>query len=337
MYAPGETENVISMESFSGMLESVACTNTSMTLAFSNTSDLQHAVNSWDWVNKADSHAFILVAGPSDCHWNDDRQPFNVTNVGYDNDTATANLAAVPIDWESVAHSYDLSVGQAPTSMSQIQARGWRDWSHDSSFNLSYLVPPTALNKPINGLTTTVECIGCSSAGNIDWNLQISVLGRQLTKGTLKMTPTGVSATATLRLTESGELTEPIATSLSFPPIAIDSVTIGKLLDLGPSLIFGIGFSIDAIKGSGSVTGGGDIDIPDSSIVEIDLVNFSNSVVNGWEPHVNTLPLSLDAQIEAKLEVYVQSALKIRMEVLGKLIRLSYLWERADGSARYWS
>ena len=336
MYTPGDTENVISMERFSGMLKSVACTNTSMTLAFHDRSNLHTAESSWNWVNKADSHAFIMVAGPSDCHWNTDRQPFNVTDVTYDNDTATASLAAVPFDWKTVAHSYDLSVGHVLTSESQLRTRD-HSYDKDGSINLAYSIPSPPKSVTMNGLTTTIECTNCSSTGNIDWDLKLSVHSLiHLKEASLRMTPTGVSATAALKLKESGELTKPLATSVPVVNVPIDGIEIPKLLNIGSSLEIDVGIGIDAIKGSGSITGGASLTIPDSSVAEVDLVNHSNSVFNGWLPNVEPIPVSLDAHVEATLGVYVQSALKVEFEVFGRLIYLVCSDRPTNGLARHW-
>ena len=319
MYTPGDAENVISMEKFSGMLKSVACTNTSIILGFNDKLDLKYAESSWNWVNKAESHAFVMVAGAHDCHWNAHRQPFNVTNVAYDDATATASLNAVPLDWKTIAHSYDLSVGHMPTSESQMQSRGLEDFSYDKtgSFDLTHAIPSKPVSITANNLTTTIECTECNSTGKINWEFKLSVHLLDPKEASLKLTPAGVGATATLKLTESGTLTKPIQTSTPILSIPIDGVKIGGgLLSFGPSLDFSVGANLDAVKGSASITGGGSLTIPDSAVMEVDLLSSSKNTFSNWKPTIQTIPVELDAQIEATLEVYIQSALNVDLKAL---------------------
>ena len=315
VYTPGNSENIISMEKFSGVLKSVACTNTSMTLVFNNKQGLQYAQSSWDWVNRATSHAFIMVAGANDCHWNTYRQPFNVTDVAYNNATDTASLTAMALDWKTIAHSYDLFVSNAPVSDSQIQAR--HEYDHDGSLDVTHSFP---FSKKItaSGLTTTLACTDCTSKGKINWDLHVSTDVFIPKHASMKLTPSGLGATATLKLTESGNLTGAFSTSVPIVSIPLEGIKFSEIVDIGPSLDFSVGVDIPAVTGEASVTGGASLTIPDSSIAQFDILDSSQNKFNGWVPSVKPIPISLDAKIEAKLGVYAQSALNIDLKVLGK-------------------
>ena len=290
-----------------------------MTLVFNDQQGLEYAQRSWDWVNKADSHAFILVAGADDCHWNAHRQPFNVTNVVYDKATDKASLTATPLDWKTAAHSYDLSVSHAPAaSKGPIQAR---DSDKDGSLSFAHQFP---FSQSItgNGLTTTLACTDCASTGSINYDFKVSTRLKFPTDASLRLTPSGVGATATLKLTESGELTEALSTSVPIFSVPLDGVKVDGLLDVGPSLDFSVGIGVTAVTGSASITGGASLSLPDSSVAFFDLLHPSKNTFSGWTPTVSAVPVSLDAKIEATLNVYAQSALNLDFKALGKLARL---------------
>lgn len=76
---PGDHENILSMEKFAGMLTSVECTPQDMTLGFEDDTSFVYAQKVWDWVNGADNHTFLMVAGKGDCGNNAYRIPYLVS------------------------------------------------------------------------------------------------------------------------------------------------------------------------------------------------------------------------------------------------------------------
>lgn len=94
VFMPGDNENILSMEKFKGMLTSVKCNRLGMTLAFEDDSSFAYAQRTWDWVNGADNHTFVMVAGQGDCGNNTRRLPYLVSTIAYDEEQNTARLTA---------------------------------------------------------------------------------------------------------------------------------------------------------------------------------------------------------------------------------------------------
>lgn len=101
----GEAENILSMEKFDGMIENLECSDTQMKITFDDEESYQYAQHAWDWVNGADNHSFVMVAGKGDCG-NVHRQPYVIGHIEYDDASVTAYLDARAAEWSDIAHSY---------------------------------------------------------------------------------------------------------------------------------------------------------------------------------------------------------------------------------------
>jgi hypothetical protein len=140
---PGANENIITISKFRGMLKSTQCTNTSMDMTFKDANSFQYAKKTWDWVNGADNHSFVMVANAGDCGWNTYRIPFVITTLTFDDKAYTAHLNASASDWASVAHTYELTVGSLPTApVSKLRKRfGTITYDKDLTVNFEHPFP----------------------------------------------------------------------------------------------------------------------------------------------------------------------------------------------------
>ena len=314
VYMPGEFENIVTMERFYGMLKSVNCTNHDMTLAFKDDVTFAYAQRVWDWVNGADNHTFVMVAGVGDCEWNRRRQPFNVSTIAYDEDKNVARLKAVPTKWETIAHSYDLDVGHVPMTNSRLPARDLsKDLALDLSSGFPFLIKATR-----NGLSTALECTNCVTTGKINLELKVSQTLFVPTGASIRISPQGVSAKAEIKLTESGELTEAIEWEKSVRKIPLNSITIPGVVNIGPNLDISVGFEISALEGSASISGGATASLKDSAVLELNLLDPLSNKFSGWEPDVKPLPVVIDARVSGGLQIYAIPAVKLVAEVLGR-------------------
>lgn len=302
------------MERFSGMLKSVNCTDHDMTLTFNDDATFAYAQRVWDWVNGANNHTFVMVAGVGDCDWNRQRQPFNVSTITYDEVGNVAYLKAKQTKWETIAHSYDLDVGHVPMTDSRLPAR---DLSQDLSLNVSSAFPfQTKLTK--NGLATTLECANCTTSGKINLELKVSQTLSVLTGASIRISPRGVSAKAELKLTESGELTEAIEFEKSIQKIPLSGIKIPGVVNIGPNLDISVGFEISSLEGSASVSAGATVSLQDSAIVELNFLDLGSNKFSGWKLDVKPLPVVVDAKISGGLQIYAMPAVKLVAEVPGR-------------------
>ncbi|MCJ1424039.1 hypothetical protein MMC29_001926 [Sticta canariensis] len=242
---PGEAENILSMEKFYPLLKSVNCTQDRITLAFKDDKAFAYAQKVWDWVNGADDHAFVMVAGLGDCGWNSHRQPFTVTSIAYDEGLNTARLTAKLTDWRTIAHTYDLTVGHVPPTDSRLPAR---DLSKNLALDISTSFPFTVKIEE-NGLTSELECSECGTTGKINFELKISTKLAVPTGASIIISPNSVSAKAELKLTESGELSKEFSKEKNILTLPLDSITIpGGIVNIGPNLDIAVGFEISSFE-----------------------------------------------------------------------------------------
>jgi hypothetical protein len=319
VYMPGDHENILSMEKFSGMLKSVDCTPQGVTFQFKDRAAFAYAQRVWDWVNGADNHTFVMVVSAGDCgaEKNQHRQPYVVSNIAYDESHDTAYLNATAEDWKAIAHTYDLQVGHVPLP-DDIGL-----WARDISQDLSLPVTtsfPLSISVPIDDFTTSLACSDCGTTGSISFELKVSMAAFVPTDVTIRMAPKGVSAKAQLTLTESGKI-QGLKTWDSPPLVTIplDSITIpGGIVDIGPSLkvTFGIGFS--DISGSASITSGVIVNLRDTAVLEIDLLNPSNNQFSGWAPSISPLPLTINSEISGGITAYFEESFDLTAQVLGE-------------------
>lgn len=314
VYMPGDAENIVTMERFYGMLKSVNCTEQEMTLAFKDDATFAYAQRVWDWVNGAENHTFVMVAGVGDCEWNRRRQPFNVSSIAYDEDRNIARLKARLTEWAMLAHSYDLDVGHVPMTDSRLPVR---DISQDLSLDTSSAFP-FLFKLTRNEVSSAFECAKCSITGKINMELKVSQTLFVPTGASIRISPQGVSANAELKLTGSGSLTAPFGWEKSVAKIPLNSFTIPGIVNIGPNLDISVGFEISALEGSASITGGATASLKDSAIVEVDVLNFVKNEFSGWVPVLEPLPIVVDAKLTGGVQIYAMPAVKLVAEVMGR-------------------
>lgn len=312
---PGDTENIVSMEKFSGMLEHIDCTADGLTLKFKDDATFAYAKKVWDWVNGADDHAFVMVAGAGDCGMNAHRQPFLVSKLAYDEDQNIARLTSTPQDWKTIAHSYDLQVGNVDFPDGGLQSR---DLTYDASMSL-FSAFPFSFAVTEDGLTSKIECSDCYTHGTMALQLKISQVVLIPVGASMRLAPRGVSAEMKVTLTESGTLNSAKSFNKTVASIPLDAIEIlDGIVSIGPFLDILIGFEISAISGSASVSSGATVTLSDSAILELDLLNPSNNQFSGWVPSVDPIPLAVDAKISGGIAVFAQLSLDLKAEALGE-------------------
>lgn len=311
------------MERFEDMLKSADCAADLMTLAFNDDEAFAHAQKVWDWVNGAENHSFIMVAGAGDCGWNDQRQPFNISAIAYDEAANVARLTAKATDWPSMAHSYDLQVGSIPITDSSIQAR---DLTRDVSigFTRSY---PFNFKWERNGITLGIECTDkCGTTGEFKLALTISQWNWIPTGAKLKLNPRGVSATAELKLTGSGELRQKFERRDEIVSVPlVYAISIRDLVKIGPTLDVYWGTEVGDFTGTAEITGGATVGLKDSANLEVNLLNPLDNDFSGWVPTFRAIPFEVEAKLSSTLKMYLMPALTLSAEALGRRKVTSYM------------
>jgi hypothetical protein len=316
LYTPGPDEHIISMEKFLPLTKSVYCDQNGISMTFSDNATFEEAKQVWDWANGAENRSFIIVAGAGDCGWNEHRQPFIIQTLDFEGGNV-AKLNGGQASWQDVAHSYDLVVGHIALNETQYR-RARRDYTKDISIPME-LDFPFSVGMSEDGVSSTLSCVDCGTNGHFNLELVISTWFYIPTGASIKLSPSGVEATAKLKWTLSGELSGSINkewTPVSFPTPA--TIEIPGVLAIGPTIDLIVGVTLDALKAQATITGGAQAKIPDSAIVEVNLLNPSDNKFSGWLPSVESYPFSVDAEISATVGTYLATALALKAEALGQ-------------------
>lgn len=313
---PHEHENVLSMEEFHGMLSSVECSPHDMNLGFKDDQSFAYAKQVWDWVNGADNHTFLMVAGKGDCGNNTHRTPYLISQITYDEKHNIAHLNATVGTWKDLAHSYELRVGKVPMDKSLGLRR--RDWTHDTYMDLSANLG-TKVKVETGSVSGELVCDPCYTAGRMHFEFVIKTWVFVPHDVALRLNPEGVKVAATLRLNLASNFGTKIKLpSFDFPKIPLGGVSIpGGVLTIGPVLEITLGGEVK-LEGSVSVIAGASATLPDSALLEADLLSPENNQFSNWNPDVTTTPLKVQAKASANWKEYLQPALNLEAEALGK-------------------
>jgi hypothetical protein len=313
---PGETENILNMEQFDGMLTSVECNSDNIAMAFEDDDAFAYAQQVWDWVNGADNNSFVMVAGVGDCGNNTRRIPYVISTMAFDEDANTAVLTANQTDWQTLAHSYDLTVGSVSNSNStsalerrDIDKTANIDFNHDLPFSFAI---------GANGLEARIACTNCSSSGSFDMEFKVSQKLLIPTGASMKIKPKDVSAIAQIKLSGSGEVTDALTKEFNIIEIPISGIKIPGILDLGPFLTVSVGAELSAIAISAGVQSGATAKLSNDAILEVDLLNPEENSFSGWEPQIDVVDVRVDASISGGVAVFLKPAIELQAEALGK-------------------
>jgi hypothetical protein len=328
-YFPDAAEGIIAMHKFRGMTKAISCSNTSLDITFTDDDTFAYAKKTWDWVNGADNHSFVMVAGARDCGSNDERLPFIVTSLKYDEKFNIAHLKAEESDWESVAHSYDLDVGTdylPPRAVSKLRKR--ITVNKDLSVNFEHAFPFSKLSLSAGkDFEVDLECEDCGTKGEFIFSFHLHTRHLVPNEATVKLHPKGVKASITPKLTLSANYTGSKDFHHDLPEIPIEAIKIPKILTVGPVLETAVGVEIGGVTGEASVSTGITIGLEDGAQVTFDLLGGKITHDN-WTPTIEKEPLTVDAKLSAEVKLYCSAEVALTIKALGKFA-MPYLHERA--------
>ncbi len=318
---PDDTENILAMEKFDGLLTSVKCEERLLTLTFEDDAAFAYAQKVWDWVNGADNHTFLMVAGKGDCGDNRYRIPYLVSKLDYDEAGNVARLTAKKGTWKELIHSYELRVGQVPLTKELGLSR--RDYTKDASFNL-HTDFRTKLKVKIDDVFGEFNCNPCGTDGSIRYEFIAKTKYLVPVNLVFKMYPENVKADFLFNL-EVGSSTSAqpkdkktgLEKRWTLGKIPLAGVAIpGDILTLGPVLDFQVGIEYAGEVGI-KLSTGGKASLPNSAIVEADLLHSKNNKFSGWVPQFDAHPLKLESRVSAKIIPYIEPTLQLEGQAIG--------------------
>lgn len=315
------------MEHFDGMLTDVTCSENTISMTFEEDAAFAYAQATWDWVNGADNHSFVMVAGPGDCGSNPNRIPFMVSCIQYNETTNTALLSVNQSDWKSIAHSFDLVVGSTgQDSSTDVRARDITkntaiDFNHDFPFSLALSKGP---------LDAKLACTNCSTTGQFAIEFRVSQKFLVPTGASMKIVPQGISAIGQVKLSGSGELTEPISKTFDILSIPLSALNIPGVLEFGPFLAVAVGASLSPVSLSGGISAGATASFSNDAVLSVDLLDSTKNTFQGWTPNVKSLGVTVDASVTTTFGVFLQPSVEIRAEALGEYLGILGRFGRGD-------
>ena len=320
VHALGDSEGILSLESFEPLVKSIKCEPNQLTLNFIDDPTFEYAKKVWDWVNGADDHSFIIVAGPGDCGTNKYRVPYLVSRLNYDEKLNIARLAARADEWKNLIHAYTLNVKSTklPAHRRIVRRDGGKAFSLTKDLQFSAKVE-------IGAVEGTLECDNCGLSGYLNVDMEVSKgFPKLIDKALIRVQPKGIKLIAEPKLT--------IAASHKFDPapwrvplipsIPIGTgITIGGFIKLGTFLGLKGGIEITTIQGSITIETGATVTISDSALLEVDFVNLGKGVTRqNWTPIVNKKPIRITGSASAGLQVYLMPEVELEASALGKSI-----------------
>jgi hypothetical protein len=322
-------ELVISMEQFAGELRAVNCSS-HMMMAFISNATFQHAIASWSWVNFNENRTFIMIANYAGCGPDKTRQPWVVQNVKYDPMDLIVYLNATKKSWKEIAHTYSLDFGKYRPPTTNDPKRSIIDTTHSFFIDLNHplpqaLLPDTSLadflpNSTLSQFDFEIDCNDCGSNGSLELQGHVeSDIYNGLSDFTLTVIPHGIGAALDLKLIATGTVpTDTWGHQWDLFTIGIPVLTIPDVLKIGPNLDFSAGFNVTKLLGSVTLEAGVAAAIPDTSRVEIDLVEKEELDVIGWTPTFKPIPFNVDFQVDLDLELYVAVSVQVSFDCLSK-------------------
>ncbi|TLD32562.1 hypothetical protein E2P81_ATG05538 [Venturia nashicola] len=320
---PGTNENIISMERFKGMTKSVTCSNTNIDIVFNNNQALAYARGVWDWVNGADNHTFIMVAGAGDCGWNDHRIPFMVSTLYFNDKSMTARLTANAAQWSDAIHTYSLDVGAMPIANITPSAKFRRsleelDLRKDLSLNFNHIIPATSVSFPYHDLTLSFMCIACQTTGHFDFGFHLETVSGVPKTAYAILNPQGVSLVINPKVNLGAKLKSPLTFSKNFLTVPLSSISIpGGVFDVGPELVFSAGLDIGPLAGSATISSGVKISLPDTAAVTVDVLS-PHVTSTGWRVRVSKSPIVVTASLSGMIKTYIRAQIQLDAKAFGK-------------------
>jgi hypothetical protein len=95
------------------------------------------------------------------------------------------------------------------------------------------------------------------------------------------------------------------------------------VLTFGLNVDINAGLSMDRLEGEATITTGITATIPDSPVTKIDLLGQKAVDISGWIPQFTTDPITIEAEVDAEVELYTELAVAVSLLVLGMIYSLT--------------
>lgn len=248
-----------------------------------------------------------------------ERRPFVVSDIRYDDEHNKAYLTADLKEWEEVMHSYTLHVGNMPLTPTHrmLMARGVMKRESDFTFGLEGGYDQRLFEATKGNWTTSVDAV-VRTVGSLNVEFDIDIDWFSLDSASMSVSPEGLAASLQLALSAEGTLREGYPWKETVLSIPVQGINLKGIIKLGAFVDVDVGFTMDEWAGAARANFGAKMEISNDAIVKVDLVNSDNNKFSGWMPSFSAIPLTLSAKIEGSARVYAEPNIKIEASVHSK-------------------
>ncbi|KAH7132191.1 hypothetical protein B0J11DRAFT_577127 [Dendryphion nanum] len=324
---PGDDELILPVENFAQRLKSLHCgspADPNMVMEFNDDDTFNYAKKAWTWVNEKDLNKFTVVTEPDQCFKGDNRSPFLVHDIKFDDAKRTAYLHAEEKEWHEVAHTFHLHLGHQyidPTTANATHPHLKRD--EGRIMNIA-----TSLNKQLFSYAkNSKQTVGMALAANAkitthgaiiaDFDIERKWWGAP-DDVKIEIHPQGLKAVLDLTLKADGTLGKGLDWSLK-PEIEIPvaALNIKGILEIGPYVQIGVHLGASKLKGTATFSTGAKASIDDSATVQVKLRDPKDNKISGWKPKFEAIKPRFTAQIGGEVRAWTELGITIKAEAFG--------------------
>lgn len=320
----GENEHIINMEDFGDVLERVDCTAPHLALDFKGQESFDAAIKKWTWVNEKTARSFLMIVNHPACGRRNVRQPFNITNIKYDNQRHIAYLEAKQVEFKAAVHTGHLHI--ETRSAAQLETRA----SVSKSVSIAKDLTGNIFTINSGNNKATLDCTDCGVTGGVNVILDVSVGLFKINSAYIEFRPENVGARFNLALAgqleaqykDHKELASYAAVGFNIPGVAE--------LSIGPA--FGVGWGA-SLTGNGRVTIGASATLAAGASSKVCLkgCNTGNS---GFKVNYATAAPTVQGSLTAGIDLHTYVTLSATASILstGYEAGLALLAPKFDGS-----
>ncbi|KAK5988392.1 hypothetical protein PT974_12546 [Cladobotryum mycophilum] len=247
---------------FGDIVEAVDCSNADVTIKFNSADNLNAAKNAWTWVNNKPENTVVYVVDGSSCGGQNQRQPYYVNSISYDEKSNSATLEASTAKWQDFADDATIRLHGLPAD-GETAKRGWTSINKDVSINVAHDFGGHIYSTVYNGINIGIDCTDCKTTGTIEADITLSFSN-------------GFQATMTAHnsfgfrfavgLSASGAIHSPWASqSFRVATVPLAGISISDVVELGPEITFDVQASISDLTAAFNTNFGIAMTLPEGS------------------------------------------------------------------------
>ncbi|KAF2876394.1 hypothetical protein BDV95DRAFT_602381 [Massariosphaeria phaeospora] len=324
---PGDDEYILPLQNFAKRVKALNCgdDNIPMAIEFSDKESFDHAKAMWSWVDEKDINHFTLVTEPNQCHDGDNRSPYLVESIQFDDANLKAIVKADEKEWSEMAHTFRLQVNHEfvePSTADVTHPHLTRRGKEGKPFDIT-----TSFNGELfkfgndSGETTGLELTANAEValrGKIIADFDIDVGFFKIKSAKLTIRPQDVSVDFLLSLNAAGKLGKKFEYTAAEIEIPISGFSIFKVLEIGPQVNMGINFASSAIEGHASIKAGARAKINNAAFVDVNMADGHDNKIEGWKPDTEPIAPEISAEIGANVRAWAEIAVQFEASAFDK-------------------